>query len=241
MTDTFGKALIAYLDGGTAIHEIERDDGRVETTETGWYFTPFEKWSDVEKEVAGHAQGRVLEVGCGGGRISKHLESMGLEVIGIDISPLALEAARRYGASDCRLMDARELDFPENYFDTASLLGNGLGLGGDVDDSRQLLSNLSRAVRPGGVLLASSINATNTEEPAHLAYHDMNRARGKPAGLVRIRVNFEDLKGDWFDLLFLDLHEIKPVVKGTGWEVVDMVMPDDPKASRYGVVLGNTK
>ncbi len=148
----------------------------------------------------------VLEVGCGGGRISKHLESMGLEVIGIDISPLALEAARRYGASDCRLMDARELGFPENYFDTASLLGNGLGLGGDVDDSRQLLSNLSRTVRPGGVLLASSINATNTEEPAHLAYHDMNRARGRPAGLVRIRVNFEDLKGDWFDLLFLELH-----------------------------------
>ncbi len=55
MTDTFGKALIAYLDGGTAIHEIERDDGRIETTETGWYFTPFDKWSDVEKEVAGHA------------------------------------------------------------------------------------------------------------------------------------------------------------------------------------------
>ena len=137
MTDTFGKALIAYLDGGTSIHEIERDDGRVETTDTGWYFTPFEKWSDVEKEVAGHAQGRVLEVGCGGGRISKHLESMGLEVIGIDISPLALEAARRHGASDCRLMDARELDFPENYFDIASLLGNGLGLGGDIDDSRR--------------------------------------------------------------------------------------------------------
>jgi hypothetical protein len=40
MTDTLGKALIAYLDGGTAIHEIERDDGRVETTDTGWYFTP---------------------------------------------------------------------------------------------------------------------------------------------------------------------------------------------------------
>ncbi|MFA9495274.1 MAG: hypothetical protein ACERKS_05050 [Candidatus Bathyarchaeota archaeon] len=39
----------------------------------------------------------------------------------------------------------------------------------------------------------------------------------------------------------LELHEIEPVVKGTGWEVVDMVMPDDPKDSRYGVVLGNAK
>ncbi len=56
MTDTFGKALIAYLDGGTAIHEIERDDERIETTETGWYFTPFDKWSDVEKDVAGRAR-----------------------------------------------------------------------------------------------------------------------------------------------------------------------------------------
>ena len=191
MTDPFGKALITYLDGGTAVHEIERDDGRTETSETVWYFTPYEKWSKVEKEVAGHAQGKVLEVGCGGGRISKHLESLGHEVIGIDISTLALEAARRYGASDCRLMDARDLNFPDDYFDTASLLGNGLGLGGDVDASRRLLSALSKAVRPGGLLLASSIDPTNTENPTHHAYHDMNRARGKPAGLVRLRVNFE--------------------------------------------------
>jgi SAM-dependent methyltransferase len=241
MADPFGKALIAYLDGGTAVHEIERDDGRIETSDTVWYFTAYEEWPKVEKEVAGHAQGRVLEVGCGGGRISKHLESIGHEVVGIDISTHAIEAARRYGASDCRLMDAKDLDFPDDYFDTASLLGNGLGLGGDVDDSRRVLSNLSKAVRPGGLLLASSIDPTNTDDPAHLAYHDMNRARGKPAGLVRLRVNFEDENGDWFDLLFLELHEIETFVKGTGWEVVKLVMPDDSKDSRYGAVLRNAK
>jgi len=241
MSDPFGKALMAYLDGGTAVHEIERDDGWIESSETSWYYKPYEDWPKGEKEVAGHAQGKVLEVGCGGGRISKHLESQGHEVIGIDISPLALEAARRYGASDCRLMDVRHLDFPDDYFDTASLLGNGLGLGGDVDASRQVLTNLSRVVRPGGMLLASSINATNTENTAHLAYHAMNRARGKPAGLVRLRVNFEDEKGEWFDLLFLELHEIELIVEGTGWELVKLVMPDDPKDSRYGALLRNVK
>jgi len=241
MSDPFGKALMTYLDGGTAVHQIERDDGNVDSSETEWYFTPYEKWSKVEKEVAGYAKGRVLEVGCGGGRISKHLESIGHEVIGIDISKLALEAARKHGASDCRLMDARYLDFPDDYFDTASLLGNGLGLGGDVEDSRQVLSSLSKTVRLGGVLLASSIDPTNTENPAHHAYHAMNRARGKPAGLVRLRVNFEDEKGDWFDLLFLELHEIETFVKGTGWELVKLVLPEDPKDSRYGAVLRNAK
>ncbi len=240
MNDTFGEALMAYLEGGTKIHQIERDDGKINEVDTGWYFSQFDDWNPIEQEVAGYARGKVIEIGCGGGRVSKYLESQGHEVIGIDMSPLALQAAMIYGASDCRFIDANDMDFPDDYFDTASLLGNGLGLGGDMDSSRRMLSRLSKIVHVGGILLASSRDPSKTDNYEHHVYHEMNRKLGKPIGQVRLRVNFEDRKGDWFDLLFVEVKEIELLTSGTGWTVEKLIQSDNPFESLYGVILRNT-
>ena len=232
---------MAYLEGGTKVHEIERDDGKVDEINSGWYFKPFREWRSIEQELAGYAIGKVLEIGCGGGRVSKYLESQGHEVIGIDLSPLALQAAMIYGASDCRFIDANDMDFPEDYFDTASMLGNGLGLGGDMGSCKKMLSRLSRIISSGGVILATSRDTAKTDNPVHLAYHRMNRGLGKPIGQIRIRVNFEGRKGDWFDLLFLDVDQIGEAIRGTSWKMEKLIQSDDPKESLYGVVLRNTK
>lgn len=241
MNDTFGEALMAYLEGGTKVHQIERDDGLINEVDTGWYFSPFHEWSPIEQEISEYATGKVIEIGCGGGRISKYLESQGHEVIGIDMSPLALRAAMIYGASDCRFIDANEMDFPDDYFDTASLLGNGLGLTGSMESSRKMLSRLSRMVRMGGILIASSRDPAKTDKPEHLAYHELNRILGKPIGQVRLRVNFEDRKGDWFDLLMVEVNEIELLINRTGWTLEKLIQSDAPFASGYGIVLKNTR
>jgi SAM-dependent methyltransferase len=241
MNDTFGEALMAYLEGGTKVHQIERDDGHINEVDTGLYFSQFNDWSPIEQEVVGYATGSVIEVGCGGGRVSKYLESQGHDVIGIDMSPLALRAARIYGASDCRFIDANEMDFPDDYFDTASLMGNGLGLTGSMESSRKMLSRLSRMVSFGGVLIASSRDPSKTDNLLHLAYHELNRKLGKPIGQVRIRVNFEGRDGEWFDLLMVEVSEVESLVKGTGWEVEKFIHSEGPLESGYGLVLRNTR
>lgn len=241
MNDTFGEALMAYLEGGTKFHEIERDDGKIDVVDTGWYFQSFSKWRPIEQEIARYADGKVLEIGCGGGRVSKYLESQGHEVIGIDLSAYALQAAMIHGALDSRFIDANDMDFPEDYFDTASLLGNGLGLSGSLEGSKKMLKNLSRIVRSGGLVLASSRDPSKTDDPQHLAYHQKNREQGKPIGLVKLRVNFEDRKGDWFNLVFVEVKEIEQLVSGTGWVVEKLLTSDDPLDSLYGVVLRNTR
>jgi hypothetical protein len=146
-----------------------------------------------------------------------------------------------YGASDCRFIDANEMDFPEDYFDSASLLGNGLGLVGDIEKSKNMLIKLSYMVKPNGVLIASSRDPEKTDNPAHLAYHQMNRDRGKPIGLVRIRVNFEGRNGDWFDLIFVEVNKIESLVEGTGWKVDKLITQEGPLESGYGLVLRNSK
>jgi ubiquinone/menaquinone biosynthesis C-methylase UbiE len=136
-------------------------------------------------------------------------------------------------------MNARCLEFPDGSFDTAALLGNGFGLGGNMENCRRILSELSRVVKPKGVLIASSREPTRTDNPLHLAYHERNRKQGKPIGMAHLRVNFEGEKGEWFDLLMIEIKAIDDYISGTGWVREHVIESDDPLDSGYGVVLRN--
>ena len=239
MKDTFGLSLLAYLDDSTTVHELERDDGGVDVVEVKLFFSSFMEWQPIEQELANIAEGRMLEVGCG--RVMKHFQEMGYEVVGIDLSEYALEAARLNGAIDCMLMDARNIDFPTDSFDTATLFGNGFGLGGNIDECSKILSGLSRVVKPGGLLIASSRDPVGTDNPRHLVYHERNRSQGKPIGSVRLRVNFDGAKGEWFDLLLVEIKTIEEFISGTGWVLDRIIESEDSEDSGYGVVLKNTE
>ena len=58
---------------------------------------------------------RILDLGCGDGVLTKKLQDMGCEVIGVDGSAAQVEATRSLGI-DARVMDGYELSF-ENEFD----------------------------------------------------------------------------------------------------------------------------
>lgn len=45
--------------------------------------------------VRGHGNGPVADIGCGPGRITAHLHSIGLDAFGIDLSPAMIDVARR--------------------------------------------------------------------------------------------------------------------------------------------------
>jgi 2-polyprenyl-3-methyl-5-hydroxy-6-metoxy-1,4-benzoquinol methylase len=52
---------------------------------------------------------RVLDVGCGGGRLSKHMAARGAEVVGIERHAEAAASARQH----CRLVVEKDLDEPD--------------------------------------------------------------------------------------------------------------------------------
>jgi len=60
----------------------------------------------------------ILDAGCAFGRDSKALIKGGHKVIGIDLSKKLLEIAKEYEPKlETMLMDIREINFPNNYFD----------------------------------------------------------------------------------------------------------------------------
>jgi SAM-dependent methyltransferase len=56
---------------------------------------------------------RVLDAGCGQGRLGGHLASVGHDVIGVDVDPVLIaEAGRRYPGARWLVGDLAELDLP---------------------------------------------------------------------------------------------------------------------------------
>ena len=238
MNDTFGMALMDYFNDPTSTHILERDDGYINEIETRNYFKEFNEWHPIEQKLAKLAKGRILDVGCGSGRSVKYFQKKGLETHGIDISELAIEASKRIGVKNCIVMDVLKLNFPNDSFDSVTLLGNGLGLCG-YEGSKKMLKHLRKVVKPNGVIYASSRDPSITDSPQHLAYHERNRKLGKPIGLVNLRVNFNNIKGDWFEFYMIEPTDIADFVKDTGWSLERIVETDGLSDPIYGVILKN--
>jgi len=220
--DPFGRALMAYFKGKRVSCLVRRDDGLVDEDDLTWYFSEYEDWPEVEKRFLGRVRGRVLDVGCGPGRFILWLQGRGFTVTGIDISPLAVEVARLRGVRDCRVMDARELRFPPSSFETVLMMGNNFGIAGGVEETEEMLRDLHRITTEDGIIIATSRDPLDTENPRHLAYHERNRRRGRPPGLVTIRFEFRGEVGPWFDLLLATPEEMEEIARAAGWHLEEV-------------------
>ncbi|MBT5537057.1 class I SAM-dependent methyltransferase, partial [Candidatus Poribacteria bacterium] len=142
-SDAFGHMVRDHLRGGHAVEVIERDDGYVDTTPGAEaYFAPHDRWPDNKQAAMALARGRVLDIGCGAGRVCLHLQERGLDVVGIDISPLAVETCRERGVRDARVLSITRVSRSLGMFDTVVMMGNNFGLFGDPKRARWLLRRL---------------------------------------------------------------------------------------------------
>ncbi len=96
---------------------------------------------------------RLLEIGCGTGRVSGPLASVGYDVVGIDINEEALRAAEIQAPGPRYLsMDQRDVGTLSLRFDAALLLWNSIGFTSRADDERTL-RGVATVIRPGGKFL----------------------------------------------------------------------------------------
>ena len=219
MEDAFGEALLAHLKGEPSVHQTERDDGYINEVDATMYFLGYDEWPVYEREAMLEAKGGVLDLGLGAGRHSLWVQERGHDVVGIDVSPLAVEVSRMRGVSDCRVMDMRSLNFPTGYFDTVLMMGANLGIAGDIPVIQRVLEGIDRVTASDAIIIGSTRDPLGTDKPEHLAYHEMNRERGKPPGFVKLRINFRGRSSDWFDFLMMGEELLAEVLEPTNWEI----------------------
>ncbi|MFF4498651.1 class I SAM-dependent methyltransferase [Streptomyces sp. NPDC001546] len=119
-----------------------------------------------DQAVLERCKGRVLDVGCGAGRLVEALARRGHTVLGIDVSPAAvISTACRGGHARSGSVFAPVQD--EGMWDTALLIDGNIGIGGDP---LRLLRRLHDLVRPAGLLLVET-SAREVDERRRVAIH----------------------------------------------------------------------
>jgi SAM-dependent methyltransferase len=129
--------------------------------------------------------GRVLELGCGAGRLTGYLIELGGDVLGTDIAAPMIEYCRQaYPDGTFRVQDLRDVaEFHGARFDAVVAANNLFDI---LDDAtrRRVLGAVGEALRPGGLLVMSAHNrAYASQIPEPLAY---TRKDGLVAALRRL-------------------------------------------------------
>ena len=223
--DAYGRLILDYLQTGEGIEIVERDDGFIDASgyNPAAYFFPFPRWPKAERAAMRYAKGRVLDVGCGAGRVALHLQKRGHDVVGIDISPLAVEVARRRGVEDVRELPVTRVSGRLGRFDTIVMFGNNFGLMGSRRRAPWLQRRFRSITNEGARILAESVDPYGTDNPDHLAYHRRNRRRGRMPGQLRIRIRYGQYTTPWFDYLLGSPEEMEKLARGTGWRVAQVI------------------
>jgi SAM-dependent methyltransferase len=126
--------------------------------------------------VLARAVAPVLDVGCGPGRHAAALAERGMVVLGIDITPAALDVARRRGASVLARSVFERVPAAGRWASALLLYGNA-GIGGDP---ATLLARVGSLLCPRGAILVE------------LAPPGIRSAR------ELVRVDIDGIAGPWF-------------------------------------------
>ena len=211
--DAHGRLIYDYFVGRPlGVEIVERYDGFINSGAGGAYLSKYKDWPAREKSAIRVAKGRVLDIGCGAGRHSLFLQAKGLEVTGIDVSPLAIRVCKARGLKDARLMSIDDVRPSLGKFDTILMLGNNFGLFSNKAKARALLRRLLEMTNPKGRIIAESLDVYKPPvDPAHRRCHLMNRRRGRMPGQVKIRIRYRSLATPWFDYLLASKKEMRDI------------------------------
>lgn len=131
-----------------------------------WYIDRFRQMAADGVDLAGEARlldaivargARILDAGCGPGRVGAELAARGHTVVGVDVDPELIVAAQadhpgpRWLVADLAELDLAAMGEPAP-FDAAILAGNVMAFVAP-DTEAQVLTRVAQHVRPDGVVV----------------------------------------------------------------------------------------
>jgi SAM-dependent methyltransferase len=174
--------------------------------------------------------GRLLDLGCGTGRLLVALAARGYRVVGVDLSRPMLEAARAKAVAAAIvavLVQANLVDLtclaPES-FDFAACLFSTLGMVRGAAERRRVVENTYRLLRPGGRFILHVhnrwFNAWDRAGRHWLVRDWLRRWAGRPAG-DRVMPVHQGIAG--LTLHLFTRREAVRLLRGGGFQVREVL------------------
>lgn len=221
----YSRAMCAFWHGDTnATYTIHRDDGFSQPVPVGASFAgpPF---TPIEHLAMERCCGRVLDVGAGVGRHALCLQKRGLHVTAIEVEPELVAIMTERGVAAALGEDFFQLTGQQ--FETVLMLMNGFGMVGSLAGVDTFFEHARGLLHSGGQILCDSLDVRQTNNPVHLAYHEANRASGRPAGQMRFSIEYGGRRGDPFDWLHVDFDTLGKLARQHGWSAEKLAQEDN--------------
>lgn len=148
-------------------------------------------------------QHHFIDVGCGRGRHSRYLRSLGFAVTGIDLSQKSIDAVKDFGDSKLKFItaDIRQ-PLPTECADVALNLFTSFGYFSSIEEHLKALKNIKHSLRPMGLLVLDYFNASFVK--FHLVRNEELEANGIEFKVSRSRA------GDYFEK-HIEVHDAQCV------------------------------
>lgn len=152
--DVFGKAIVDFHKGKNTVIGTYSSIGGWDELPVKYLFRSFEDMPDIEQTALKMAFGKVLDLGCGAGSHSLHLQNQGFYVKPVDISEGAIDVCRLRGLDNAEMINL--WDLKGTRYDTILALMNGAGICGSMKKIPEFLLHLKSLLAPGGQILVDS-------------------------------------------------------------------------------------
>jgi len=102
--------------------------------------------------------GRIVDLGCGTGRVARYFGPKGFDVVGLDLSEEMLAVARQQPGVFIRCNIAEAIPLPNAPYDYGCCLFSTLGMVRGEANRQRVLKNAFDALKPGGIFVLHGHN-----------------------------------------------------------------------------------
>ncbi len=218
--DVYGEALDDYF-----VHQEEKfplilhtSYGDKDEMPVEIFFREPDDFPELEFIGLSLCDGYVLDVGAGVGSHSLYLQEKGFQVDALEQSQTACHIMQQRGVQHIICEDFYK--FKGQKYDTLLLLMNGIGIAGDVEGFRKLLTHSQELLTENGQLIFDSSDISylykdyNIKKPTHYF------------GEIQYQYEYKGTRGDLFKWLYLDQDLLIKISHEMGW-VVQILYEDE--------------
>ncbi len=223
MKDLFGRAILDFQTNNNPKDLVtETSISEADSMEVSYLFRDFDKMPKIEQRALQLSHGKILDIGCGAGSHSLHLQNLGHAVFPIDISPNAIEACKLRGLTTATATDFMLIE--NQKFDTILLLMNGTGICGTLDNLPKFLMKLKDLLAPNGQILIDSSDIIymfdDDDDGGTRGEPELSGAKGIPSekyyGEIEFIVSYKSETEEPFHWLYLDFNTLQNAAIANG-------------------------